>query len=163
MQLLKETLLVNIDLTGLRLPGNNLDNQCIALILSSLSLPNAPLVFQLDFSNNSALTWMCCYPLAEAIGGEAQEVDVTIVRPPSPSKNSRDTSSLLDKASMASVKADASPFTGSPNVIHKLGSLCRLLLDGIKLQDKGAAVLAKALAKNVTLKVSLISPFLSCL
>ena len=151
MQLLQETLMVNRGLTGLRLPGNNLTNECVALILSSLSLKEAPSIQAFDLSMNSSLTWMVAYPLAEAIGGETQEIDVTSRRPASPSKTNGREPSSLDKAATPTVRDDASLTISPAHYIHQLG-LSRLLLEGIKLQDKGAMILAKALSRNMALK-----------
>jgi hypothetical protein len=154
MSMLKETLLANQSLTGLRIPGNNLTNECISLILSFLSLPDSPAIFQMDLSMNSSLTWMCAYPLAVALGGDSiPHPPGTTKGEPSPTKTSHTwESSSLDKAATPSVKPETmSPLMGPGNVIHTLG-LSRLLLEGIKLQDKGSMILAQALSKNTALR-----------
>lgn len=154
MPLLQETLLANRSLTGLRLPGNNLTNECVALLLSYLSHPDAPAIHQMDLSMNSSLTWMCAYPLSAALGGSNTPQPHGASKPdPSPTRASFAWEpSSLEKAATPTVKAEASnPLMGPDHVINTLG-LSRLLLEGVKLQDKGAMILAQAMSKNKTLK-----------
>jgi hypothetical protein len=48
--------------------GNNLSTGCVYSILSTLSLPEAPAIKQIDFSSNTVLNWQCAYPIALALG-----------------------------------------------------------------------------------------------
>jgi hypothetical protein len=91
-----------------------------ALIASSRA---APSLRELDLSANSALTWRCCVPLAQLLGG----------RPP-------------HAPASAAEEAEARAGGGAMR-------LRRLRLEGVQLGDKGAGVLAAALELKGPLQV----------
>ncbi|GAX72927.1 hypothetical protein CEUSTIGMA_g382.t1 [Chlamydomonas eustigma] len=127
MGVLRDTLLSNTHLTGIKLAGNNLGNECVADVLATLSLPEAPHIRQIDFSANTRLNWRCSQAIAAALGFVA--------------------------SGPVEFDPDAPPDTPQlPSNPIEMLRLSRLLLNGVKLGDKGAVIIAKALKTNRILK-----------
>jgi hypothetical protein len=111
--------------------GNNLGNECVAEILSTLSRPEAPLVRQMDLSTNTRLNWRVSVPIAAALGLEA-----------GPRESS----------------APEGPPVPLPEYPIQMLHLSRLIMSGVSLTDKGAAILAEAVKTNKILKVRQADP-----
>ena len=105
--------------------GNNLGNECVSEILSTLSKPEAPPIRQMDLSTNTRLNWRVAMPIAAALGLES---DPQEANPEEPS----------------------APLPSQPIAMLRLS---RLIMSGVRLTDKGAVVIASALKSNKILKV----------
>ena len=105
--------------------GNNLGNECVTAILSTLSEPEAPPIRQMDLSTNTRLNWRVAMPIASALGLESPPKDENPEEP-------------------------SAPLPSQPIVMLRLS---RLIMSGVRLTDKGAIVIASALKSNKILKV----------
>ncbi|GAX83706.1 hypothetical protein CEUSTIGMA_g11131.t1 [Chlamydomonas eustigma] len=127
MGVLKDTIMGNPHLSGIKLAGNNLGDECVAEILAVLSSPDAPHIRQIDFSSNPKLTWKCSQALASALGLDSQ--------------------AGMEKG--INLPLEPTLVTSCPIEMLRLS---RLLLGGVKLGDKGATLIAGALRNNRILK-----------
>lgn len=148
----------NTFLTGLQLGGNNLTDKCVSEILSVLSLPEAPPMKQIDLSSNTALGWRCAYPIAAALGANLSlhASSAAAADPEAGPSGTGASAGAGNGGPAAAAAADGGGVGGLPPSllrapILRLG-LRRLVLQGVKVQDKGALVIASALKDNKVLK-----------
>ena len=119
------------------LAGNNLGNECVTDVLSTLSKPEAPHIRQIDLSTNTRLNWRVAVPIAAALGVPPEE---------QPHQEG------LHAATTGGGEALPPP-SGVPSSPIEMLRLSRLLLGGTRLGDKGAAIIGAALKTNKVLKV----------
>lgn len=122
--------------------GNLLTDASVAELVGLMAASSAaPHLRDLDLSSNAALTWRCCQPVAQLLGGCPAAAPT-----PEPGRQGAG----VEGAAPGDAGGGGGSNSGVPAGAVRLR---RLRLEGVQIGDKGAAILAAALASSQHLQV----------